>query len=195
MILKSVDIEEFKKIIYPEYKKIFPREEQKPYQLIKKSVQNNITEIIEILEKDTFIGFLIINTLETTQYAILDYFAILPQYQNKGYGSKAIALLKKNQVGIIIEIEKCGLGSNEEENKIRVKRANFYERLGFYKMGFDVDLYKTIYSIYLLPYEENKTINENEVIQNMFNIYVAILGENRVKRNCKVIKEKNISSL
>ena len=191
MFLKSIGIEEFKKVIYPEYKKIFPESEQKPYQLIKKSFKANMTEIIQIIEDDTFIGFLIINTIENTTYTILDYFAILPQYQDKGYGSKAITLLKeqrKNE-GIIVEVEKCGLGKNQEENEIRKKRVKLYERLGFCKMGFDLDLYKTIYSIYLLPSEKNKIINENGVIQDMFNIYIAISGENRVRRNCKVMSE------
>lgn len=32
----SVDIKEFRKIIYPEYKKLFPRLERKSYSILKK---------------------------------------------------------------------------------------------------------------------------------------------------------------
>ena len=44
MYLKKVDIKEFKKVIYPEYKSIFPEVERKDYADIKKSYNNNITD-------------------------------------------------------------------------------------------------------------------------------------------------------
>lgn len=193
MILKKIDIKEFKKVIYPAYKKIFPQSERKSYRLIKKSFEENITQIIEILEEGTVVGFLTINTIKNAKYSILDYLAILPEYQNKGYGTKAITLLKeqrKNQSGIIIEIEKCGLGENEEENKIREKREQFYQRLGFCKMAFDIELFKVIYSILILSCQESNQFNEDEVIQDMFNIYISIYGRERAKKNCRVIKER-----
>lgn len=193
MILRKITIEEFRKVIYPEYKKLFPKEERKPYKLIKKSFENNITDIIEIIESDEIVGFFIINALRNNQYAILDFFAILPQYQSKGYGSKAINLLKeenKDLGGIIIEIEKCGLGRNVEENSLREKRARFYERLGFQKMGFDVELYKVMYSIYVLPCNETRFFEDIKVSQAMFDIYKAISGEGRTKKNCKIYTEK-----
>ena len=44
---------------------------------------------------------------------------------------------------------KVGEGKNLEENQIRQKRANFYERIGFSKMDFDIDLYNVVYSTYV----------------------------------------------
>ena len=192
MTLRKIGLEEFQKVIYPEYKRIFPKEECKPYALIKKTFENNITDMIEIIESDKIVGFFIVNTLKNNQYAMLDFFAILPQYQNKGYGSKAIKLLKeenKNLEGIIIEIEKCGLGKNEEENSFREKRARFYERLGFQKMGFDIELYMVMYSIYVLPCNETIFFEDMRVSQAMFDIYKAISGEERTKKNCKIYPE------
>lgn len=192
MRLVKVDIKKFKHIIYPEYVKLFPEVERKSYRRIKKAVKNKISKIIEIVADEQFVGFMIINTLENNPYVQLDYLAILPNHQNKGYGKEAIELLKKqyeNYNGIFIEVEKLGLGKNEEENRIREKRVSFYENLGFYKMNFDLELFTVIYSAYLLPGLETEN-SDKEIINYILKIYTAILGKNKVKKNCKVMMLK-----
>lgn len=189
MYLEKVNIKEFKGVIYPEYKKIFPEIERKTYSNLEKSYNNNITEIIEIIEDEQFVGFFIVNILKNNPYVLLDYFAILPKYQQRGYGSNAIKLLKemyKNYDGIYIEIEKVGNGDNDEENKIRQRRSNFYEKLGFHKTGFDIELFTVLFSTYILPCSKNK-FSDEEVIKDIFSIYDAVLGKRRTKENCKVI--------
>lgn len=191
MRLVEVDIKEFKHIIYPEYVKLFPEAERKSYHRIKKAVKNKISKIIEIVVDEQFVGFMIINTLENNPYVQLDYLAILPNHQNKGYGKEAIKRLKKqyeNYNGIFIEVEKIGLGQNEKENRMREKRVKFYENLGFYKMNFDLELFTVIYSAYLLPCSDLESKNsDGEIVKKIFKIYTAILGENKVKRNCRII--------
>ncbi|MGN1310331.1 MAG: GNAT family N-acetyltransferase [Clostridia bacterium] len=189
MYLKKVDIKEFKKVIYLAYKSIFPESERKDYADIKKSYNNNITDIIEIIVEEQFVGFFIIDFLKDSPYVLLDFFAILPKYQNKGYGSEAIKLLKemyKDYDGIFIEIEKIGNGDNEKENQIRQRRAKFYENLGFHKLGFDIELYSVLFSAYMLPCAKNIFADE-KVIKNILEIYNAILGEKKIKKNCKII--------
>lgn len=189
MRLVFTDMEEFKKIIYPEYLKLFPKLERKTLKDIENSFLKNITKIIKITENDNFIGFIIFNVLEDKKYLQLDYFAILPQYQNKGYGTQALELLKeqsKKYNGIFIEVEKVGLGNNESENRLRKKRIEFYEKIGFYKLNCDLDLYTVIYSPYILL-TSNVKESEEKVLKDIFDIYTAILGEKRVKNNCKVI--------
>ncbi len=88
----NINIEEFKKVVYPEYLKLFPQEERKTFETIEKSFNNGITKIIEIVDNNIFIGFIIVNTLMDNKYIQLDYLAILPQYQNKGYGTLAMSL-------------------------------------------------------------------------------------------------------
>lgn len=192
MRLVEVDIKKFKHIIYPEYVKLFPEVDRKSYRCIKKTVKNKISKIIEIVADEQFVGFMIINTLENNPYVQLDYLAILSNHQNKGYGKEAIKLLKKqyeNYNGIFIEVEKLGLGKNEEENRIREKRVSFYENLGFYKMNFDLELFTVTYSAYLLPGLETEN-SDKEIINYILKIYTAILGKNKVKKNCKVMMLK-----
>ena len=189
MKLVTVNIKEFHDRIYPEYKKLFPKEERKPYQTIVKAMKYHLGNVIKIVEENLFIGFIIVNTLENNPYVQLDYLAILPEYQSKGYGKKAISLLRKHYhqyKGIFIEIEKIGLGANDKENQIRERRKRFYEEIGFQKLSFDLDLYHVIYSAYFLPCLE-KEILETDMIQSIFEIYNALLGEKNIKKFCKVI--------
>lgn len=189
--IANINIEKFKKIVYPEYLKLFPQEERKALETIEKSFYNGITKIIEIVDNNIFIGFIIINTLTDNKYIQLDYLAILPQYQNKGYGTQAINLLKKQSKeynGIFVETEKVGLGINEDENKLRAKRARFYEKLGFYKLNFELKWYESlILSPYVFQISTNKN-SEDEILKNMLKIYIATHGREKVENSCKIMK-------
>lgn len=189
--IANINIEEFKKVVYPEYLKLFPKEERKEVETIEKSFNNGITKIIEITHNNLFIGFIIINTLIDSKYIQLDYLAILPQYQNKGYGTQAINLLKKQNKGydgIFVETEKLGLGINETENKLREKRVKFYEKLGFYKLNFELKWYESlILSPYVFQISQNKN-SEDKILENMLKIYIAIHGREKVENNCRIIK-------
>ena len=191
MQLVNVDIKQFKEIIYPEYIKIFPKEERKELKTIEQNYDKKITKLIKICEHNQFIGFFIINTIKNSQYVQLDYFAILEKYRNKGYGTKAIQLLKKQMEtydGIFVEIEKLGLGKDKQENLLRERRAKFYENLGFEKLNSELKWFETlILSIYVLPISTHKD-NENEILKDMFQIYISVHGKEKVDRDCKVIK-------
>lgn len=188
--LVNVDIKEFKQTIYKEYEKLFPENERKSYRLIKKVYNEGISEIIKIVDDNEFIGFMIINKIENVKYLQLDYFAILPKYQGKGYGTKAIKLLKeqcKNYNGVYIEVERVR-NDNTKEDKIRIRRAKFYENIGFYKLSFDINLFSVEYSLYILRTSAIKE-DEEKITKDIFTIYNTIIGERRVKKNCKILEK------
>ena len=101
-------------------------------------MKNGYTKIIKILYENEMVGFMLLNRVKNKGYTVLDYFAILPQYRNKKFGTKALQILleqEKENSGIFVEIEKIGLGKDIEENLLREKRKNFYEKLGFKKLN------------------------------------------------------------
>lgn len=189
MKLKYIGIDRFEKEVYPYYLEIFPEDERKPLELIQSSYDKQYTKIIEILYKNEMVGFMVLNRVKEKGYAVLDYLAILPQYRNSKLGTKALQILleqEKENNGIFIEIEKVGLGKNVEENLVREKRKNFYEKVGFKKLNFDLFLFDVIYTPYLFS---NTNGDENMIIDEILNIYEAISGKERIKQNCKIIKE------
>ena len=189
MKLKDIGIDKFKKEVYSYYLKIFPEDERKPLELLQSSYEKHYTRIIEILYKNEIIGFMILNKVKDKGYAVLDYLAILPQCRNNKFGTKALQILleqERENSGIFIEIEKVGLGKNIEENLLREKRKNFYEKIGFKKLNFDLFLFDVIYTPYLFS---NIKDDESMIIDEILNIYESISGKERIKQNCKIIKK------
>ncbi len=192
MELINIDYKEFKAEIYQKYIEIFPEEERKTLEAMEKNYNKNITRFIKIDEEKELIGFCIMNSIENNRYMQLDYFAILPEYQNKGYGTKAIKELEKvvqNYDAIFVEIEKLCYGANKEENEIREKRAKFYERLGFHKLDTNLKWFNSLFlSIYYLKLNNNLTYDEKEILNNIFEIYYKVHGKKKVDENCEIIK-------
>lgn len=187
--LKNIRIEEFRKDLYSYYLEIFPEEERKPLELIKSSYERQYTKIIEIIYKKQIAGFMILNRVKDKGYVGLDYLAVLQEYRNNGIGTKALKMLLEQEngnKGIFIEIEKVGLGKDNEENLLREKRKNFYENIGFKKLNFDLLLFDVIYTPYLFLNIED---NEDIIIKEIFEIYEAIAGKERIKQNCKIIRK------
>ena len=192
MELINIDYKEFKAEIYQKYIEIFPEEERKTLEAMEKNYNKNITRFIKIDEEKELIGFCIMNSIENNRYMQLDYFAILPEYQNKGYGTKAIKELEKvvqNYDAIFVEIEKLGYGANKEENEIREKRAKFYERLGFHKLDTNLKWFNSLFlSVYYLKLNDNLIYDEEEILNNIFGIYYKVHGKKKVDENCEIIK-------
>ena len=192
MELININFKEFREDVYQKYIEIFPEEERKTLETIERNYNKNITRFIKIDEENKLIGFFIMNSIENDRYMQLDYFAILPEYQNKGYGTKAIKELKKvvpNYDAIFVEIEKLGYGANKVENKIREKRAKFYDRLEFNKLNDDLKWFNSLFlSIYYIKLNENLTYDEEEILNNIFEIYYKVHGKKKVDENCEIIK-------
>lgn len=193
--LKNININKFKKEVYSYYLEIFPEDERKSLELLCLAYERHYTKIIEILYKDEIIGFMLLNKIRDKGYAILDYFAILPQYRNNKFGTKALQILlkqEKENKGVFIEIEKIGFGKDKEDNLLREKRKNFYENVGFKKLNFDLFLFDVLYTPYLFS---NINDNDDIIINEILNIYEAISGKERIEQNCKIIKKLRIEEI
>lgn len=184
--LEYIDINQFEKEVYPYYIKIFPEEERKPLNIIQSAYVKQYVKIIEILYKNKFVGFMLLNRIKDNGYVVLDYIAILPQYRNNKFGTESLKILLKQEEknsGVFIEIEKVGLGKTKEANIEREKRKKFWERLGFNKLNFDLWLFGVIYTPYLYSNVKN---DENAMIDEILNIYNSI---EPIKDNCKIIRK------
>ena len=181
--LIEITIEEFKNKIYEEYTKLFPEEEQRSWKKIKLAYENGIEKFYKITVDETIVGFFMLEKIENHPYYI-DYFGIFKNYQNKGYGTKAIEKILSqivNEDGLYIEIEK-----EDENDNLTIKRAQFYKKLGFKKIDSEYLLYKVLFTPYI--YTKTEKIEKNEIDKIMFDYYKMNCGEDEVKKNCKIIK-------
>ena len=190
--LVEANIEEFNIVVYPEYCSIFSEPERKSYKSIIKSLKNGISKTFKILDGEEFVGFIIIN--ELNQYLVLDYLAILPKYQSRGYGHKAIELLVKycnnKYYGIFVEVE-CDIYEkdlNQRERKTR--RLKFYESLGFKRLKYDLSLNSIIYHSFWIN-TSNIHIEDETILKNIFKVYELISGKETVKEKCKMLEGRD----
>ena len=138
---------QYKWQLYGLYDKAFPEQEKKPLQIMENLVADNRMEMLAMVDEDEFVG-LAINLIDAEQNrALLDYYAIVPEKRNGGYGSKGLEVLLdrfKNQK-YIFEIEtQDEKAENAEERK---RRKAFYLRNGLKETGLFVNAYNTDFEI------------------------------------------------
>lgn len=187
-MLVLTDFKDFKKSIYKDYVNIFPKDERKTLVTLEDMFKRKILSIYKIIEKDIYVGFVMIVNVNN-KISLLEYFAILPKYQNKGYGTKTLKLLKtliKSDL-IFVEVEKLGLGHTKKENELRSKRNSFYEKSKFINInGFDLDIDGVTFSPYIC-YLKDKNYSTKKLINELFKIYTSIYDEYIIEKYYNVI--------
>lgn len=179
----EIEIGEFKKDIYSKYTKLFPKEEQREWKKIENTYNEGIEKFYKIIWENKTIGFFMLERINEDYPYYLDYFAIFKEFQNQGFGSKAIKKLITK-----IGVNNALIGEIEKENindPITVKRFLFYSKLGFKKIASEYLLYNVFYTP--LIYTKNKRFKKKEMDKIFFEYYLINCGEKEVKRNCKII--------
>lgn len=122
------------------YKQAFPRQERKPFSLMRRRSRTRDMELLSILGDDgAFLGLAAVALHE--DLALLAYFAVSACARGKGVGSEALALLKARYQSrrLFLEIERTGVPAQNAEQ--RVRRKAFYLRAGFSPCPFLVSLF------------------------------------------------------
>ena len=113
------------------YLEAFPSNERVPIDVLFKS-NSNIIKTYVFTYKNNFVGFC--STLSYKNIIYLLYFAMSSKYRNRGFGSCALELIKKNNNKVILADIECE--HPDSLNKLqRIKRKKFYLRSGFVSTG------------------------------------------------------------
>lgn len=122
------------------YMQAFPKAERKPFAMIKQKVQKGSMDILAVRgENLALTGFAI--TLKYKDMVLIDYFAIAPEFRNRGVGSEALRLLREwyRDIRLFLEIEVVDPEAvNYEERR---RRKQFYLRNGFSETGKFVSIF------------------------------------------------------
>lgn len=123
------------------YKAAFYADERKPFdEMTELSVNNDIHFYYAILLDGQFIGFMHLSRCIDNS-VMLNYFVIIKELRNKGYGMQAMKLLQDNfKRNIWIEVEADDLPINN-------RRIGFYQRCGFNINEFDFIAYNVHYRL------------------------------------------------
>lgn len=122
------------------YEESFLPEERKLFTMLTNRRDKKKAELYVIIEEQTDrivgIAFFFVYKKDV----LFDYFALLPEFRNKGYGTEVIELIKKIYEGkrIFGEVEVPDDKSDTYKNQQR--RMEFYTRCGLKRTGIIVDM-------------------------------------------------------
>ena len=122
------------------YESAFPPDERMPFERVLQKRDAGVMRLLSVESEDgEFLGFA--NITLCLDVLALNYFAILPEKQGRGYGTQVIIALKKRypERSIVIDIEDDGVECDNLAQ--RKRRRAFYERLGFSAMPYRLSIF------------------------------------------------------
>ena len=122
------------------YEISFPPNERMPFERVLKKCEDGSMRLLSVeSENGEFLGFA--NITLCYDALVLNYFAIKPSMQGRGFGTDVIIELKKRypERSIVIDIEDDSVEADNTEQRIR--RRLFYERLGFFAMPYRLSIF------------------------------------------------------
>jgi GNAT superfamily N-acetyltransferase len=121
------------------YKEAFPRCERKPFGIIKAMARKGKTDLWCFEDEGGFAG--LCATINGPDVILIDYLAVARKRRGKGVGTRMLRALLEHYAdhGVFLEIEEPD--ENAENSTERVRRREFYLRLGFEPMNTFVNLF------------------------------------------------------
>lgn len=117
---------------------------------------------------------LMANTSYGNVIYLLDYYAVLPQYQDMGLGSLFLQMLRENLCGdaIILEVEDPDYAPDEEERARWQRRIRFYENNGCTHTPVKLNLYGFDYTIMQLPIKQSLYhVRVREALEQIYHVF------------------------
>lgn len=126
------------------YKQSFPLSERAPFWLLMVRSKASIADFWALYD-DKWIGMAYV--IKHKNLAYIFYFAIREEEQSKGYGEKAIALLKTKYRGCKIFLALETLDKEADNYMQRVRRHAFYEKCGLSDLPYKLKEATVTYDI------------------------------------------------
>ncbi|MCD7727859.1 MAG: GNAT family N-acetyltransferase [Ruminococcus sp.] len=177
------------KEIYKKYMKSdFPKNELKPFSMIKVHTERGVYLPIGIYDNNALAGYAYCLLDKESSGVLLDYFAILKPLRGKGIGSRALKSVCSyftNELGfkaLVLESESADFAKNDEDKATRLKRMAFYQRNGMFLQSFSTNLFGVHYKIFSYPEVDARGL--------ILSIYQKILPARLLKSRLKIIEEE-----
>lgn len=168
--LRKADADELK-LFYDWMGKQFHPGELKSYAHIWNMCERGLYAAYGLWNEGELIAYaLLANTADGKKH-MLDYYAVLPQYQDRGVGSRFLAMLSEELPGdaILFEVEDPDYAPDPEEEAHWRRRIRFYETNGCLHTKVKLNLYGFDYTLMQLP--QQRRLTDAEVHAAMMEIY------------------------
>ncbi len=142
--------------IYRLYQSAFPREEKKPFSMIRSMKKRGKTDVWYLEEQGKFVGLVV--TINGPDKILLDYLAVDRKQRGKGFGSEMLRQMREQYAGkgVFLEIETVTESADNYEE--RKRRKQFYLSNGMTELNVFVELFGV--EMELLGYDCTLTFEE-----------------------------------
>ena len=188
LTVRSLTQEE-RKTTYKQYMKHdFPKNELRPLHMIESLVEKGDYYTYGIFENERFVAYAYFWEEKEKKILLCDYFAVIPELRNQGYGTAAmngIWKICKEKRGIILEAESPERADTEIETETRIKRIQFYEKCGLCMSDVKILLFGVEYSMMYRNLSGDET--DKEIISVMQSLYKRTLPRSIYKKVLKIL--------
>ncbi len=165
-VLKKVGLDELR-IIYKEHiREDFPRGERRPLFGMEKLQKAGRYDCYGYYQENSLEAYACYILTPNGSYALLDYFAVVPELRGNGIGSEFLRGLKRDvsaKCGVFIEAESPDSAKTEEERQTRERRIRFYLSNGAERTNSKCLLFGVDYNILFLPTDDAANEQENKI--------------------------------
>ena len=109
----------------------FVPQECKPFADIRALQEAGRYELWGLFDSDTMIGYAALWKAPDIPLVLLDYLGVTASQRNQGLGAEILKHLKEQGRPLVLESELPIDGGREADNRLRLRRMDFYRRNGF----------------------------------------------------------------
>ena len=173
MKIKALDKNEIRKIYKEHLKNDFPKDELKPLEYINKMYDLSKYECFGFYENNLLVGYAYMVIPDNSDTRLLDYFAVIKEFRNKGIGGSCLKALKKRykQLScVILESEHPDYSRDNSDREIRERRLDFYRKNGLIQTDITTFVGGVYYTIFCMECSESiDKIYVKSAVENIYN--------------------------
>lgn len=177
------------KTIYDSYmQQDFPRNELRPFSMIKKLMNEHIYYTYGIFKESKLCAYAFFLEDRKSGILLFDYFAVCSQHRGQGYGTKALHLILetcKEKNGVLLEVEDPSFAENEEERGVRERRIQFYEKCGIHRSDVQMLLFGVNYCIMYQSFTSDDM--EDHIVETIQEIYKKLVPKLLYKKILRIL--------
>ena len=173
------------KYFYPRIEKDFAAGEYPPMEVLYNHMQQGKQEGYALWDGNKYFAYSFCAANPTRDHILITLFAVLAEYRGQGIGTTFLKMMNKNfnESIIIVEVEKPEEAQTDEERDKRLWRIAFYEKEGYILInGIDYIIWDIPMYLMVRSPRIKQSLNQQEVIQIMQQIYFGLLGKRFIKK-------------
>lgn len=166
----------------------FPKNELRPLHMIEALVDKGNYYTYGVFQEEKMIAYAYFWEEVEKEILLFDYFAVIPQLRNQGYGKAAMKVILnacKGKRGVILEAEDPESTESSEEKETRLRRISFYKKCGLAMSEVRILLFGVQYA---MMYRNLADIGvENEIVAVMQSLYKKSLPKPIYEKMLKIL--------